>query len=141
MEEQQTVRSEEDTVLVVEDEVFVRMIISDYLRQCGYRVIEAASADEALTILKHTEIKVDIVFSDIEMPGTLDHDQRFFRSDRPHRLDFSAEDDKERNRSVANLDQHFAARGLATLSAGRDPRDLLRSQRRKRRVRTGVDNR
>jgi CheY-like chemotaxis protein len=60
------------TILVVEDEVFVRMVISDYLRSCGYRVIEAASADEAVTILDHQEISIDVVFSDIEMPGCMD---------------------------------------------------------------------
>lgn len=62
----------QQTVLVVEDEVFVRMVISDYLRGCGYKVIEAASADEALIVLQHTEIDVDVVFSDIEMPGSMD---------------------------------------------------------------------
>jgi CheY-like chemotaxis protein len=58
------------TVLVVEDEVFVRMVISDYLRGCGYKVIEAANADEALVVLEHAEVTVDVVFSDIEMPGS-----------------------------------------------------------------------
>jgi CheY-like chemotaxis protein len=59
------------TILVVEDEVFVRMVISDYLRSCGYKVIEAANADEALVVLQHLEIMVDVVFSDIEMPGSM----------------------------------------------------------------------
>jgi CheY-like chemotaxis protein len=62
----------QETVLVVEDEVFVRMVISDYLRSCGYKVIEAANADEALIVLQHLEITVDVLFSDIEMPGTMD---------------------------------------------------------------------
>lgn len=61
-----------ETVLVVEDEVYVRMVVSEYLRGCGYKVIEAANADEALTVLRNPEIPVDIVFSDIEMPGTMD---------------------------------------------------------------------
>jgi CheY-like chemotaxis protein len=60
------------TILVVEDEVFVRMVISDYLRECGYKVIEAANADEALILLQHLEIEVDVVFSDVEMPGSMD---------------------------------------------------------------------
>lgn len=58
-------------VLVVEDEVFVRLVISEYLRSCGYKVIEAANADEALIVLQHPEIAVDVVFSDIEMPGSI----------------------------------------------------------------------
>lgn len=58
-------------VLVVEDEVFVRLVISEYLRSCGNKVIEAANADEALVVLQHSEIEVDVVFSDIEMPGSI----------------------------------------------------------------------
>jgi CheY-like chemotaxis protein len=60
-----------ETVLVVEDEVLVRMVIADYLRECGYRVIEAGSAAEAITVLTSPE-PVDIVFSDIQMPGEMD---------------------------------------------------------------------
>src|SRR5215467_1648609 len=48
------------------------MPIAQYLRDCGYKVIEAVNADEAMTVLLHKETVVDIVFSDIEMPGTLD---------------------------------------------------------------------
>ena len=59
------------TILVVEDEVFIRMVISEYLRGCGYKVIEAANADEALTILQHLEIDIDVVFSDVDMPGSM----------------------------------------------------------------------
>ncbi len=57
---------------MVEDEVVIRMVISEYLRGCGYKVIEAASADEAVIVLQHLDIKVDVVFSDIEMPGSMD---------------------------------------------------------------------
>lgn len=64
--------SVQETILVVEDEVFVRMTISEYLRGCGFKVIEAASADEAIMVLQSTEIPVDIVLSDIEMPGSMD---------------------------------------------------------------------
>jgi|SRR5580693_3067371 DNA-binding NtrC family response regulator len=62
----------QETVLVVEDEVLIRMPIAQYLRDCGYKVIETANADEAMTVLSHKETVVDIVFTDIEMPGALD---------------------------------------------------------------------
>lgn len=62
----------QETILVVEDEIFVRMIIAEYLRSCGYKVIEAADADEALIVLQRPELTVDIVFSDVEMPGAMD---------------------------------------------------------------------
>lgn len=59
------------TVLVVEDELFIRINIADYLRDCEFRVIEASSADEALSIIESGR-SIDIVFSDVQMPGKLD---------------------------------------------------------------------
>ncbi|HKU13251.1 MAG TPA: response regulator [Steroidobacteraceae bacterium] len=75
----------QQVVLVVEDEILVRMIIADYLRSCGYRVIEAVSADEAMIILQHRELEVDVVFSDVEMPGSMDGFElsRWLRANRP----------------------------------------------------------
>ncbi len=61
----------EPTVLVVEDEVLIRMAISDYLRECGYRVVEAGSGEEAIQVLQ-AGVTVDVVFSDIHMPGGVD---------------------------------------------------------------------
>jgi hypothetical protein len=39
------------TVLVVEDEVLIRMATADYLRGCGYRVVEVGSGDEAVAVV------------------------------------------------------------------------------------------
>jgi DNA-binding NtrC family response regulator len=61
-----------ETILVVEDDILVRIPISQYLRDCGYKVIEAADAEEAVTVLSHKETVIHIVFTDIEMPGALD---------------------------------------------------------------------
>ncbi|EIM26847.1 response regulator [Microvirga lotononidis] len=60
------------TVLVVEDEVLVRLVIADYLRECGYRVYEAANAGEAVAVLQSPEASIDVVFSDAQMPGDMD---------------------------------------------------------------------
>ena len=62
----------QETILLVEGDVLVRMPISQYLRDCGYKVIEAANAEEAMTVLSHKETTIDIVFTDIEMPGAVD---------------------------------------------------------------------
>lgn len=59
------------TVLVVEDEILVRMEIADFLRDCGFRVVEASNADDAMRVLRKTEI-IHAVFSDVHMPGSLD---------------------------------------------------------------------
>jgi CheY-like chemotaxis protein len=59
------------TVLVVEDEILVRTVIAAYLRDGGFDVVEAGNADEAVRVLA-AGIRVDIVFSDVNMPGRLD---------------------------------------------------------------------
>ena len=60
-----------ETVLIVADEIFVRTGVAQYLRGCGYKVIESASAAEALTVLQNEAIAVDVVFCDITIPGTM----------------------------------------------------------------------
>jgi DNA-binding response OmpR family regulator len=60
------------TILVVEDEVLIRLVIAEYLRECGYKVHEAAHAEEAMAVLQAPEVSVDIVFSDVMMPGPMD---------------------------------------------------------------------
>jgi DNA-binding NtrC family response regulator len=59
------------TILVAEDEVMVRLDISDYLRAHGYNVIEANSAAEAILVFKNG-LEVSMVFTDVRMPGTVD---------------------------------------------------------------------
>ena len=55
------------TVLVVEDTISERELISHYLRQSGYIVTGAASGNEALD--KAISIKPDVVITDVVMPG------------------------------------------------------------------------
>jgi DNA-binding NtrC family response regulator len=59
--------SEKATVLVVEDEILLAMMAHDALVDEGYRVVMAVTADEAMDVL--AKEKVDLVFSDIQMPG------------------------------------------------------------------------
>jgi CheY-like chemotaxis protein len=57
-------------ILVVEDEPLVRLFLSDFFDEAGFKVFEAVDADEAMTIL---EARPDIqaIISDIEMPGSM----------------------------------------------------------------------
>jgi CheY-like chemotaxis protein len=65
--------SSTDAVLVVESNAMVRLAIAGYLRDCGYHVIEAASAKEVMAVLNATlEIAVQIVFSAVESNGSMD---------------------------------------------------------------------
>ena len=57
---------------MVDNDVLVRLVVSDYLRECGYRVIEAANANEALLVLNKAEFNVNVVFTDVELPGSMD---------------------------------------------------------------------
>lgn len=59
-------------ILVVEDEVLIRFVIADYLRECGYHVMEAADAAEAVALLQVEAAPIDLVFSDVQMPGDMD---------------------------------------------------------------------
>jgi len=58
-------------VLVVEDNPLIRFTTAEGLRECGWTVFEAETADEAIAILQ-ADSPVALVFSDIEMPGTMD---------------------------------------------------------------------
>lgn len=60
-----------ERILVVEGDVLIRLGISHYLREAGFTVIEAASADDAWTYLT-AEGSVDLVFSEIATQGALD---------------------------------------------------------------------
>ena len=72
------------TLLVVDDEVLIRLTIADHLRDCGFHVIEAANGEEAVRVLEAGE-PVDLVFSDVQMPGSIDGFAlaRWVRQNRP----------------------------------------------------------
>jgi CheY-like chemotaxis protein len=59
------------TILIVEDEALVRFDLVDLFEAAGWRVFEAANADEAIALLdKHKEVRV--VLTDVQMPGSID---------------------------------------------------------------------
>jgi CheY-like chemotaxis protein len=57
-------------VLIVENDVLLRLVTASNLRDAGFEVLEAANSAEAIHILDC--IPVDALFSDIDMPGTMD---------------------------------------------------------------------
>jgi CheY-like chemotaxis protein len=60
-----------ETILVLDNDVLFRMPLCDYLRACGYRVLEAANTHEAQTVLEKWDIPIDVVLTDIELSGEL----------------------------------------------------------------------
>ena len=59
------------TVLVVEDELLVRLTIAEFLRDCGYNVLEAGNASEAIETME-AHGAINLVFTDVRMPGRMD---------------------------------------------------------------------
>lgn len=58
-------------VLVVEDDYWQRVNAADMIEGAGYNVVEANGADEAIKLLE-TRKDICVVFTDIEMPGSMD---------------------------------------------------------------------
>jgi len=57
------------TVMVVDDERFIIEIAGEWLRELGYRVIEASSGQEALDLYASNRERIDLVILDMIMPG------------------------------------------------------------------------
>jgi CheY-like chemotaxis protein len=57
-------------ILVVEDEPLVRDLNLDILQEAGFRLIEAADADQAFEILKRRP-DVEVILTDVDMPGSI----------------------------------------------------------------------
>jgi len=66
---QAEIRGGSETVLVVEDEPLVRALMVRALRSHGYRCLEAPNASEALRMLEQKQVDVDLVITDVVMPG------------------------------------------------------------------------
>jgi CheY-like chemotaxis protein len=64
----------EDTpkLLVVEPDALERTAIAGYLRECGYHVVEAVSAEEAQAVLDERADEIDIAFVALDLPGEMD---------------------------------------------------------------------
>jgi CheY-like chemotaxis protein len=63
---------EPPVVLLVEDELLVRMTAADELEEAGFQVLEAANADVALKVLEARSDEVQVLFTDVNMPGSMD---------------------------------------------------------------------
>jgi DNA-binding NtrC family response regulator len=57
-----------NTIVVVDPDVLARMVIADYLRECGYKVVECANAEDVLIILSAGR-KIDAVLCEVDLIG------------------------------------------------------------------------
>src|SRR3984957_6447215 len=58
-------------ILIVEDELFLRMYAAEMIQDGGFDVVEAGNADQAIAILE-ARPDIHVVFTDIQMPGSMD---------------------------------------------------------------------
>src|SRR6202451_940186 len=58
-------------VLIVEDEMLLRMRAVDIVEDAGFNPVEAVNADQALSILE-SRSDISLLFTDIQMPGSID---------------------------------------------------------------------
>lgn len=66
-----TTEAKVHTILIVEDEMLIRLDAAEMIRKAGYAVVEAANADEAIVILE-SRFDITVVFTDVQMPGSMD---------------------------------------------------------------------
>jgi PAS domain S-box-containing protein len=59
----------QETILIVEDDGAVRALMRQILGRAGYTVLEARDGDEALTVARVQQSRIDLVVTDIVMPG------------------------------------------------------------------------
>jgi PAS domain S-box-containing protein len=73
-----------ETILLAEDEAGIRAMTRTYLEGLGYRVLEAANGTEAITLSKEYRGSIDLVLTDVMMPGVRgDAVVKAIRQDRP----------------------------------------------------------
>jgi len=57
-----------ETVLVIDDEITVRMLMTDVLKEAGYRVLEAKDGPSGMRILE-SGVRIDLLITDVGLPG------------------------------------------------------------------------
>jgi DNA-binding response OmpR family regulator len=59
------------TIIVVEPDALIRMVIAKFLRECGFKVIEGTEASDVWAAIERG-VKVDIVFAEVRLTGKTD---------------------------------------------------------------------
>lgn len=57
------------TILVVEDDTIVRMLIVDVLEELDFKVLEADGSEAALVLLEDSALTIDLLMTDVGLPG------------------------------------------------------------------------
>ncbi|WP_145058918.1 response regulator [Lignipirellula cremea] len=78
----------QETLLLVEDEKPVRKIVKTMLQREGYKVLEAAAGEEAIELAQSFPGKIQILLTDVVMPGMRNAEKklRYFSRQEPRNL-------------------------------------------------------
>lgn len=57
------------SIIVADSDILIRSPLADYLRHCGYRVIEAANCEEIVTVLEQGSASIQSVLADVDLEG------------------------------------------------------------------------
>ncbi len=66
-----TEQSRKRSVLLIDADVLARHELAGYLRNCGYRVIEASGTDEAVTVLSQSDDEIDALLCEADAVGEM----------------------------------------------------------------------
>jgi two-component system, cell cycle sensor histidine kinase and response regulator CckA len=120
-----------ETVLVVEDERVVRALMVRSLTRLGYRCVEAADAEEALRVLEQEEGPVDLVITDVVMPGMSGGDLGLRLAERypalPVLYTSGFADDDVIRRGLLDATRPFLQKPFNPVELGRKVREVLDS--------------
>jgi DNA-binding NtrC family response regulator len=59
-------------ILLVDDEPLIRLALAEHLESFGLEVVQAANADAAIALLGRPDCAIDLLFTDVRMPGSMD---------------------------------------------------------------------
>ncbi len=57
--------------MIVEPDILARMVLAEYLRDCGYKVVEGNCAEDVFVVLR-SDVKVHLVFAEVKLAGDSD---------------------------------------------------------------------
>jgi two-component system cell cycle sensor histidine kinase/response regulator CckA len=109
------------TILVVEDAAVVRSLVEESLAQCGYTVLEARDAEEALSVSKSHDGSIEVLLTDLLMPEISGHElARRIREHRPaikviYMSGYSTDTMATGDKDATFLEKPFRPEQLATL--------------------------
>jgi PAS domain S-box-containing protein len=115
-----------ETILVIDDEEFLRSTLTRLLEQRGYRVLAAGSGEEALRVVDALEGPLDLVVADIVMPGMSGWDAvEQIRGRRAVRALFTSGSPDEASSDPKGRETRFLAKPFSSLSLARTVREVL----------------